>query len=71
MPESIHHIIHNAALTEAHTKAHIYATMLANQEGYETMPVYISMYLKIYTQEFEKIYTETRNKFTHCIKPSE
>ena len=71
MSEFIHHTIHNAALTEAHTKAHTYATMFANKEGYECRPVYISMYLKIYTQEFEKIYTETRSILTYHIKPSE
>jgi hypothetical protein len=68
---SIHDIIHNASLTEAHAKAHAIATVLANQEKHECPSVYISMYLKIYTQQFEKIYTQTCVSFLSHITQSE
>jgi hypothetical protein len=57
------------AVEEAHKKAHAIATVLANQKGYECVSVYISMYLKIYTQEFEKIYIQTCASFLpHIIQ---
>ena len=58
--------IHSSAVAEAHVKAHSLAQKQASI-GSE----FLQTYLKIYTQEFQRIYQITRQSLFHLITPSE
>ena len=59
-------MIHSIAVNAAHKKAHDLAQSQASLES-EFLPTY----LKIYTEEFQRIYQITQYSLSHLITPSE
>jgi hypothetical protein len=60
-------MIHSSAIAEAHKKAHT----LAKKQAILGSEFCLQTYLKIYTQEFQRIYQTTQQSLSHLITPSE